>query len=110
MCGFTGQLRSRIDALTRDGLLAIKRACYLVQHGVWSHHELEGLILGCPYPDFVLNGDIQPESRHLYAFVQGHARTALLGGVLDRAISSSRCSRADGQGHNPSGERGARRR
>lgn len=86
LCGFAPDVRTRIDELAAQGLLTVERACYLVQHGVWSVHELDGLIRGCPYPDIVLDGEIQPETRHLYAFAQSHARRALIGGVLDRAL------------------------
>jgi len=86
LTGFPERLRERIDKLVGDGLLTLERACYLVQHGVWTLPELEGLITGCPFPDLILDGEVQPESRHLYNFAQVHARTALLGGVLDRAL------------------------
>lgn len=86
LTGFPKHLSERIGALVRDGLLTLERACYLVQHGVWTLSELEGLISGCPFPDLVLDGEVQPENRHLYHFAQIHARAALLGGVLDRAL------------------------
>lgn len=86
LAGFPDSLRSGILQLAQQGLLSLERACYLVQHGVWTVPELEGLIRGCPYPDLVLNGEVQPEQRHLYHHAQLHARTALLGGVLDRAL------------------------
>jgi hypothetical protein len=79
-------LRERINKLAADGLLTIARACYLVHHGVWTAAELEGIISSCPYPDLVLDGEVQPENRHLYHHAQVHTRTALLGGVLDRAL------------------------
>lgn len=98
LCGFAPDLRTRIDGLAAQGLLTIERACYLVQHGIWSVHELDGLIRGCPYPDLVLDGEIQPETRHLYAFAQSHARRALIGGVLDRALlARDPSSPSDGQ-------------
>ncbi len=86
LAGFPDNLRSGILQLAQQGLLTLERACYLVQHGVWTVPELEGLIRGCPYPDLILNGEVQPEHRHLYHHAQFHARTALLGGVLDRAL------------------------
>ncbi len=86
LAGFPDNLRDGIVQLAQQGLLTLERACYLVQHGVWTVPELEGIIRGCPYPDLVLNGKVQPEQRHLYHHAQFHARTALLGGVLDRAI------------------------
>jgi hypothetical protein len=88
LTGFPPDLDRRIEELAGQGLLTMERACYLVQHGVWSVHELEGLIRGCPYPDLVLDGEIQPEQRHLYNHAQVHTRTALLGGVLDRALAA----------------------
>lgn len=86
LTGFPANLADRVRGLADQGLLSIERACYLVQHGVWTVPELEGLIRGCPYPDLILDGEIQPEQRHLYHHAQVHARTALLGGVLDRAL------------------------
>lgn len=86
LTGFQEKLDYPMQKLQNQGLLSIERACYLVHHGVWSAPELEGLILGCPYPDLVLDGEVQPESRHLYHHAQIHTRTALLGGVLDRAL------------------------
>jgi hypothetical protein len=86
LTGFPDALDERVRTLVADRLLTMERACYLVQHGVWTVPELEGLIRGCPYPDLVLAGELQPEDRHLYNFAQIHARTALLGGVLDRAL------------------------
>lgn len=88
LTGFPANLADRIRELAGQGLLSIERVCYLVQHGVWTVPELEGLIRGCPYPDLVLDGEIQPEQRHLFHHAQVHARTALLGGVLDRALLS----------------------
>jgi hypothetical protein len=88
LTGFPPELDRRIEELAKQRLLTIERACYLVQHGVWSVPELEGLIRGCPYPDLVLDGEVQPEQRHLYHHVQIHTRTALLGGVLDRALAA----------------------
>jgi hypothetical protein len=88
LTGFPPSLLGRIQQLAGQGLLSIERACYLVQHGVWTIAELEGLILSCPYPDLVLDGEVQPEQRHLYHHAQVQARTALLGGVLDRALQS----------------------
>jgi hypothetical protein len=88
LTGFPPKLFERVQLLASQGLLSIERACYLVQHGVWTIPELEGLIASCPYPDLVLDGEIQPESRHLYQHAQILTRTALLGGVLDRALQS----------------------
>ena len=86
LCGFPPSLKSRIRNLANDGLLTVERACYLVQHGVWTAPELEGLIRSSPYPDLVLDGEVQPENRHLYYHAQFATRAALLGGVLDRAL------------------------
>lgn len=104
LTGFPPELDTRIEELAGQGLLTMERSCYLVQHGVWSVPELEGLIRGCPYPDLVLDGEVQPEQRHLYHHVQVHTRTALLGGVLDRALSArdhSTENSAEGESSNP---------
>ena len=86
LTGFPQTLRLRIQQLTDDGLLSIERACYMIHHGVWTVPEVEGLIRGSPYPDLILNGNPQPEQRHIYHHVKIHTRAAILGGYLDRAL------------------------
>lgn len=85
LTGFPQPLRRRIQELTDNGLLSIERACYMIHHGVWTVPEVEGLIRGSPYLDLILNGNPQPEQRHVYHHVQIHTRAAILGGYLDRA-------------------------
>jgi hypothetical protein len=109
LTGFPPELDTRIEELAGQGLLTMERSCYLVQHGVWSVPELEGLIRGCPYPDLLLDGEVQPEQRHLYHHVQVHTRNALLGGVLDRALSArdhSTDNSSGGESSNPGSEAG----
>jgi len=86
LTGFHPGLRAQLAELEGRGLLSAARACYLVHHGVWTVPELEGIVTACPYPELVLDGEVQPENRHLYSHVQYHARSALLGGVLDRVL------------------------
>ncbi|MEO7651310.1 MAG: hypothetical protein ABIZ80_12665 [Bryobacteraceae bacterium] len=86
LTGFRPKLRQRLEELARAGLVSMERAAYIVHHGVWSLPEVEGIILGSPYPDMVLAGEVHPEQRHLYDHVQTHARVALLGAYLDRAL------------------------
>ncbi len=88
LTGFRPKLRQKLEALAKAGLVSMERAAYIVHHGVWSLPEVEGIILGSPYPDMVLAGEVQPEHRHLFDHVQTHARVALLGAYLDRALGA----------------------
>ncbi len=88
LTGFPPRLRPAIDRLARQGLMSPERAAFIVHHGVWSLPEVEGIILGSPYPDLVLSGDVTPEQRHLYQHVLTHSRLALMGGLLDRSLAS----------------------
>lgn len=83
---FSFELRERIDELNLQGRLSIERVCYSVHHGVWTSSEIESIILSSPYPDIILSGEIQPEQRHLYTHILFEARSALLGGFLDKKI------------------------
>lgn len=87
LTGFRPKLRQKLEELAHAGLVSMERAAYIVHHGIWSLPEAEGIILGSPYPDMVLAGEVQPEQRHLFDHVQTHARVALLGAYLDRALS-----------------------
>lgn len=87
LTGFSQDLKEHIDQLDTQGRLSIERVCYSVHHGVWTLNEIESIVLGSPYPDIVLSGEIQSEQRHLYSHVLFQARSALLGGFLDRKIA-----------------------
>lgn len=84
---FSSQMRQRMDELVTQGRVSVERLCYSVHHGVWTLPELESIVLGAPFPDMVLTGEIQSEQRHLYSHAVFHARSALLGGFLDRALA-----------------------
>jgi len=86
LTGFRPKVRQKLEELAKAGLVSMERAAYIVHHGVWTLPEAEGIILGSPYPDLVLAGEVQPEHRHLFDHVQTHARVALLGAYLDRAL------------------------
>ena len=87
LTGFPDYLMARISELSDSGLLSIDRACYMIHHGVWTVPEVEGIIASCSYPDLILAGDVAPEQGHLYRYVQTHARAAVMGGHLDRALN-----------------------
>ena len=88
LTGFRPKLRKKLEELAKAGLVSMERAAYIVHHGVWSLPEVEGIILGSSYPDMVLAGEVQAEQRHLFDHVQTHARVALLGAYLDRALGA----------------------
>lgn len=87
LTGFSDDIYERVDLLSSQGSLSIERVCYAIQRGIWKLPEVESIVLGSPYPDLVLSGEIQPEQRHLYAHVLLHAQSALLGGLLDRKLA-----------------------
>lgn len=62
------------------------RACYVVNHGVWSKEQLEMIVLGSENPESILSGQSSPEQRHLYHHDLLHARSALLAGMFERII------------------------
>ncbi len=87
LTGFSPSLRDQIVALSMQGRLSQERACYAVQHGLWTRAELENIILGSPRADSILGGDALPEQRHLYLNDLLHARAAVMGGFLDRKLA-----------------------
>jgi hypothetical protein len=84
---FPPSLQQKINGLEQKGLVKMARACYVVNHGVWSKEQIEMIVLGSEQPDSVLSGRSQPHQRHLYFHDLLQARAALLGGMLDRILS-----------------------
>ena len=84
---FSAELRERVDELDAQNRLSVERVCYSIHHGVWSMNEIGSIVLGSPYPDIVLSGEIQPEQRHLYSHTLFQARSSLLGGFLSRKMA-----------------------
>lgn len=80
-------LQDRLLELAGQGRLSLERACYVVQHGIWSRPEVEAIVLGSQRPDSIFGGESLPEQRHLYLHDLLHARAALLGGFLDRVLA-----------------------
>lgn len=86
MTGFSPQLQAHIQQLEKDGKLKMARACYVVNHGVWSKEQLEMIVLGSENPESILSGQSSPEQRHLYHHDLLHARSALLAGMFERIL------------------------
>ncbi len=84
---FPDGLRRRIITMSERGVLSQERACYVVNHGIWSHSELETIILGSWRPNSTLGGEAVPENRHVYMHDVAHARSAIMGGYLDRKLA-----------------------
>lgn len=91
---FSPKLRDIIEELANAGNLSRERACYVVHHGLWTRSELEQLILGSNRVDKLLGGESQPEQRLLYQNDILYARTAIMGGFLDRKLAKK--ERSDG--------------
>lgn len=87
LTGFSPSLKQKIDELEQAGRVKMARACYVVNHGVWSKEQVEMIVLGSELPDSILSGQAQPHQRHLYLHDLLHTRAALLGGMLDRTLS-----------------------
>jgi hypothetical protein len=83
-----------IEDLSNAGSLSRERACYVIHHGLWTQSELEQLILGSKRVEKLLGGESQPEQRLLYQNDIFHARTAIMGGFLDRKLAKN--ERSDG--------------
>lgn len=87
LSGFSDTLRAQLDLLAEQGKLSQERACYVVNHGIWTRSEVESIVFGSLRPDGIFSGDTPPEQRHLYLQELLHARAAILGGVLDRRLA-----------------------
>jgi len=84
---FPPSLQQKINELEQIGRMKMARACYVVNHGMWSKEQVEMIVLGSEQPDSVLSGRAQPHQRHLYFHDLLQARAALLGGMLDRILA-----------------------
>lgn len=83
---FTPQLREKIFSMAEEDLLSPERACYAVHRGLWTQPELTQIVLSSPNAERILSGDIPPEHRLLFSNATDHARSAILGGFLDRKL------------------------
>jgi len=81
---FSPEAFARISELN----LSIERACYVVQKGIWSLQEAETILLSAVNPDRLFSGGAPTEQRLLYGQDILYGRTTILGGYLDRALSS----------------------
>lgn len=84
---FRKELRDKIMALDESGKLSAVSAAYAVHRGVWTHQELESLLLSSRYPESFLKGSFPPEIWHLFYHDLIYCRTALMGGYLDRQLT-----------------------
>ena len=86
LVGYPEELRERLAELAAQQRLTIERVCYSILRGVWTLEEVESIVLGSEFGQLILSGEIQPEQRHLYSYVQFGARTALLAGFMDKKM------------------------
>lgn len=86
LTGFSTKLRTDIEQLERAGRAKLARACFVVNNGVWNKDQIEMIVRGSMAPDRILRGASNPHERHLYVHDLLHARSALLGGMLDRIL------------------------
>ncbi len=86
LTNFSPALQGKINELELAGRVKMARACYVVNHGVWTKEQAEMLILGCESPDSVLGGLARPNQRARYQHDLSHARAALMAGMLERLL------------------------
>jgi len=86
LCGLSEPAQERIRELAKRGFFSIERVCYLITKGLWPIHEVEIVLRSTPFPDLLLGSSIDPSSRHLYSQAMALGRTAVLGGILKRAL------------------------
>ena len=87
LTNFSSEFRDKIRGLEEAGRVRLVRACYVVNHGVWSKEQVEMIVLGSEHPDRILGGFARPNQRHLYHHDLLHARAAILGDMLDRTLA-----------------------
>jgi hypothetical protein len=95
LTGFSPALYERILALSNQGLLSPESVCYAVHHGIWSQTEVEMIVFGSQQPNSIFVGQTVPEQRHLYMHDITHARSSILGGLLDKKLMKR--DRTEGQ-------------
>jgi len=83
---FSPALRARLADLESAGRIKLARACYVVNHGVWTREQIELIAFGSERPDSILGGMARPSQRHLYYHDLCHARAALLADMLTRLL------------------------
>jgi hypothetical protein len=84
---FTPFGRDRLRALAAAGMISPERACYTVNHGVWSVSEVETLLDVSQHPDRIFAGGASPLQRLAYLEDLHAGRTAVLGGLLQVTLS-----------------------
>lgn len=87
LTNFSSEFRDKIKRLEEAGRVKLVRACYVVNHGIWSKEQVEMIVLGSEHPDRILSGFAKPKQRHLYHHDLLHARAAILGDMLDRVLA-----------------------
>lgn len=83
---FSPPLQEKINQLEKAGRVKMARACYVVNHGVWTKEQVEMIVLGSEFPDSVLGGMSQPDQWVRYQHDLLHARAALLTGMFERLL------------------------
>jgi|GEM_PF-6821286 len=94
---FSPQAEKRVMELSLANLVAPERICYMVHHQAYTREEMESILLGSEYPENILLGKVTPEEYVLYQDAVLRARDAVLGGVLDRALTLKEIVGEDGK-------------
>lgn len=86
LTNFSPPLREKTNQLEQAGRVKMARACYVVNHGVWTKEQVEMIVLGSEFPDSILGGMAQPNQWARYQHDLLHSRAALLAGMLERLL------------------------
>lgn len=86
LSGLSELAQARVRDFAQKRFFSIERICYLVVQGLWPAREAEIVLLSAPFPDLILGVGVDASVRHLAAHAMAHARTAVLSGILDRAL------------------------
>lgn len=86
LCGFSEATQARIRDFANRRFFSIERICYLVTRGLWPVNEASIVLLCAPFPDLILGAGVDVTNRHLSAHSMALASTAVLRGILDRAL------------------------
>lgn len=86
LTGFGPDLRQKIISLDNQKKVDATRACYVVNHGVWSKQQFEMILLGSEVPDSIFSGSASPDQWQLFHHDLIHCRAAVMADVLLRSL------------------------
>jgi hypothetical protein len=85
---FSEVAQQKIMQLDVEDKVRAERVCFMVNNGLWDKWEMEQLLLSSNTPETALLGPYLPEMGLLYEYDLLIARSALLGGYLDRRMEN----------------------